>query len=286
VKFPGTSGRHLFVSLAVAGTALLFGVALIYSGFYNVSALAQHTQPVYNILDTVLVRSIAMRSRSVEVPDLEQMDSLAGLALYAEHCQQCHGSPGIAPDAFSLGMMPSPTAIASIARKRSAREIFWASKNGVKMSGMPAWRYRMSDQELWQVVAFITRVVPNVTVPEYSALRERAAEKFGSLQATGTFVPDPDASLIEYGRVALQEYNCASCHEIPGVTAAKNHVGPPLDGVSGRSFIAGVLANTDENLVRFIRFPREVDPKTMMPNMGVSEQHAQWMVYYFRSLED
>lgn len=280
------SGRQLFASLAVALIALIFGFALLYGGSYNVSALEQHTQPVYNILQFAMARSTAVRAALVDVPNLDEVNALAGLALYAEHCQQCHGAPGIGPEAFSLGMMPAPTAIASIARKRSAAEIFWMTANGIKMTGMPAWRYRMSDQEIWQVVAFIDRVVPNVMVPEYLALRERAAENFGPMQADGTFEPDPDTNLLEYGRMALQEYNCATCHDIPGVTAADNHVGPPLGGINERSFIAGVLANTDENLARFIRFPREVDPKTAMPNLGVSQQHARWMVYYFRSLEE
>ncbi|MCW8193913.1 c-type cytochrome [Proteobacteria bacterium 005FR1] len=277
--------RTLAVIAALGFAALLFGYGLLYSGWYNVSALEQHLRPVYKVLQYAMTRAVAVRSDRVEVPDLESVDALAGLALYERHCRECHGAPGVGPDSFALGMMPAPTALASFAFERSPAEIFWLTENGIKMSGMPAWRYRMDDREIWQVVAFIKQV-PHLTTPEYLALRERAAERFGSLEAAGAFEPDPDRNLVEYGRVALQQYNCGSCHEIPGVIAADSQVGPPLGGVTGRSFIAGVLANTDENLIRWIRFPREVDPKTTMPNLNVSQLHAQWMVYYLRSLEE
>jgi mono/diheme cytochrome c family protein len=291
MKFPrkggwvSVSGRQIATLLGLGLVVVVFAFALLNQGAYNITALKQHTQLIYNVLGYAMMRSLETRSRDIELPDLEEVNVLAGIALYEEHCMRCHGAPGIGPDSFSLGMVPAPTAIASIARKRDAKEIYWAIENGIKMTGMPAWRYRMSDEQMWQLVAFVIKVT-ELSVPEYTDLRERALAVYGTPEGSGHFEMDPESSPIEYGRVALQQYNCAACHQIPGVTSADNHVGPPLAGVAKRAFIAGVLANTDENLIRFIRFPQEVDPKSAMPNLGVSEFHARLMVLYLRSLEE
>jgi cytochrome c len=89
---------------------------------------------------------------------------------------------------------------------------------------------------------------------------------------------------IKRGRQSLAGFGCGSCHTIDGVTGAHGRVGPPLTGVASRSIIAGELANTPENMVRWIRDPQAVEPNTAMPNLGVSEQTARDMVAYLYTL--
>lgn len=88
----------------------------------------------------------------------------------------------------------------------------------------------------------------------------------------------------ERGRSALRAYGCGSCHSIPGVRGANALVGPPLGGVAQRAYIAGVLPNTPNNLVQWIKAPRDVDPKTAMPNLGVADRDARDMAGYLYSL--
>lgn len=52
------------------------------------------------------------------------------------------------------------------------------------------------------------------------------------------------------GQRFLYGYNCGSCHIIPGIAEATGTVGPPLGGFGSRNYIAGLLVNTPENLVR------------------------------------
>ena len=33
--------------------------------------------------------------------------------------------------------------------------LFWVTKHGVRMSGMPCWDGVMSDEEMWKVTAFL-----------------------------------------------------------------------------------------------------------------------------------
>jgi cytochrome c2 len=76
------------------------------------------------------------------------------------------------------------------------------------------------------------------------------------------------------GRIALAQHACRACHMIPGVTGSETYVGRPLENLAERRFIAGVLPNTQANLVRWIRDPKSVDPRTAMPTLGVSERDA------------
>jgi mono/diheme cytochrome c family protein len=46
--------------------------------------------------------------------------------------------------------------------------MYWIVRHGIKMSGMPAWEYRMTDEQLWQVVAFMQRL-PELTPAQYAA---------------------------------------------------------------------------------------------------------------------
>ena len=80
------------------------------------------------------------------------------------------------------------------------------------------------------------------------------------------------------GRVLLAQYGCGRCHRIPGVASANGNVGPPLDGVGRRVYLAGVLPNSPEHMVRWIRSPQSFKPKTPMPDLNVTEEHATDMV--------
>jgi cytochrome c len=88
----------------------------------------------------------------------------------------------------------------------------------------------------------------------------------------------------ERGRVYARSYGCGSCHTIPGVPGAKAVVGPPLTGLAQRAYVAGVVPNTAENLVTWIRHPQEIDPKTAMPDVGVTERHARDIAAYLYSV--
>lgn len=86
------------------------------------------------------------------------------------------------------------------------------------------------------------------------------------------------------GRDTIRKYGCYACHTIDGVTGARGLVGPPLDGIALREFIAGELPNTPENLMRWIQHPRQVEPHTVMPEMGVTEQDSRDIVAYLYTL--
>lgn len=87
----------------------------------------------------------------------------------------------------------------------------------------------------------------------------------------------------ENGRLLLRQFGCGQCHRIPGVADAQGAAGPPLARIGERAYLGGVLPNSPANLARWIRDPQAFDPRTTMPNLGVTEAHAQDMVAYLLS---
>jgi mono/diheme cytochrome c family protein len=261
-----------------------FGAAVssivVYGGLYDVSATDQHLAPTYKLLDFAMRRSIARRGASISVPALDEPKRIGrGLALYRTHCVQCHGAPGVAPAPFALGLTPAPANLAYAGREWPPADIYWTVKHGLKMTGMPAWAFRMNEEELWDVVAFV-RAMPLWSPAEYRARAATVAEHRHDHPSAAT----PTRADAARGRVALQQYACATCHQIPGVVGSQAAVGPPLTGMGQRGFIGGVLPNTSENMVRWLRSPQAVNPDTAMPGLGVSERDARDMAAYLETL--
>ena len=84
---------------------------------------------------------------------------------------------------------------------------------------------------------------------------------------------------------AIARYGCGSCHIIPGVSGASGLAGPPLSGIGNRVYIAGVLQNTPDNMIRWIENPPAVDEHTVMPNLGVKHQDAIDIAGYLYTLQ-
>ncbi|MBV8069756.1 MAG: c-type cytochrome [Acidobacteriaceae bacterium] len=87
------------------------------------------------------------------------------------------------------------------------------------------------------------------------------------------------------GATAISRYGCGSCHIIPGVSGASGLAGPPLSGIGNRIYIAGVLQNTPDNMIRWIENPPAVDEHTVMPNLGVRHQDAIDIAGYLYTLQ-
>jgi cytochrome c1 len=84
---------------------------------------------------------------------------------------------------------------------------------------------------------------------------------------------------------AMRRLGCLSCHDVPGVAGARGLIGPPLAHMGSRTYIAGVMPNTAENLILWIRWPQGVLPKSGMPNMGASEAESRDIAAYLLSLQ-
>jgi cytochrome c2 len=90
---------------------------------------------------------------------------------------------------------------------------------------------------------------------------------------------------VDRGHDLIERIGCGSCHTIPGIVDAVGLVGPPLDNIGRRGYLAGLLHNTPENMVRWLRHPQQIVPGNAMPDMGLSEEDARDIAAYLYTLK-
>jgi mono/diheme cytochrome c family protein len=282
----------LLTLLIAAALAVVGAFAFVRLGLYDTSATVPHTQPVYSLLDATKRYSVRRRAAGLETPPMTDPARLAlGAACYRQHCAQCHGGPGASREPVGSSLQPVPGPLVDAARRWKPREVYWITRHGVKMSGMPAWELRLSDAELWAVAAFVNRL-GDLSPADYARTIEQADGQACPATArcddpagcrpgrTADALPLQPRTPDQQAELALQQYACIACHRIPGVVGPDTHVGPPLERLGRREVLASGMPMNADNLVRWIVDPKAIDPGTAMPSMGVSEAHARLMADY------
>ena len=163
--------KNLGIASAIALIAI---VGFAYSGIYDVSAGSSHSSMVNWLLSTTSHASIERRAKNIEVPDLsDDSYARAGVNDFNGMCAGCHGAPGRDPEAMGQGLNPPPPDLAKSAAEMSPAELFWVTKNGIKMTGMPEWGATHDDDAIWPVVALMTRL-PELNASQYQELIDSA----------------------------------------------------------------------------------------------------------------
>ncbi|WP_036767509.1 c-type cytochrome [Parvularcula oceani] len=147
----------------------IFGLITVYSGGYNVAATEDHSAFGRWALSTTMTNSIEARAPADEPPTFTAAMARAGAGEYKAMCQHCHGGPGIDRAGWAKGMLPQPPHLTEAAAHWEPNEIFWILDHGIKSSGMPAFGPSHSDEDLWNLTAFVTGL-PGMTQAEYEAL--------------------------------------------------------------------------------------------------------------------
>jgi cytochrome c2 len=107
---------------------------------------------------------------------------------------------------------------------------------------------------------------------------------------TGCSKPSSETAARQIGNASrgaslIPWYGCGACHSIPGVPGANALVGPPLDHFVHRGYVAGMLRNTPDNVVRWIRDPQKIVPGNAMPALGIDDRDAHDITAYLYTLE-
>jgi mono/diheme cytochrome c family protein len=140
-----------------------------YSGIPDVSAVKPEGTIIDWILNTTKDHSIRSHAAGITIPSLKDSSFIAaGFEHYSEMCVACHGAPGKEPEELALGLNPPAPDLAVSTIDLSPAEMFLIVKNGIKMTGMPAWGTSHSDSAIWEIVAFLQRL-QTLTPEAYSA---------------------------------------------------------------------------------------------------------------------
>lgn len=177
------------VGLAFLGTLVLliaFGLGVILTGGYNVAATVEHWDVTSWALNTLKHNSVSARAEAVEgSPPTDEESLRHGLEHFDAMCVQCHGAPGVDRGETGQGMNPLPPDLAEEAEEWSDAELFWITKHGIRLAGMPAFGETHSDEEIWMLVAFM-RGLDGMRAEEYAERVEALAPAGDSAAADGS----------------------------------------------------------------------------------------------------
>ncbi len=147
----------------------IFGGLFAVTGAYNFAADSPHLQITRHVIRYMRERSITVRAGGIAVPPLNDPKMLSeGVEHYSAMCTGCHLAPGMDENEMRPGMNPKPPILADFPRGNPAEQ-FWIIKHGIKMTGMPAWGVTHSDEEIWNMVAFLQKL-PAMSPQQYRSL--------------------------------------------------------------------------------------------------------------------
>jgi cytochrome c553 len=162
---------------AVAGVILATAIAFLFvkSGIYDVGAAKRHTKFTEWITHDTMIHSVRRHANGIGAPDRFSADQItAGFCAYETHCVACHGAAAVARQPWAGGMEPQPPYLLDAPQKFSAPQLFWIVKHGIKMTGMPSWGSALSDQQAWDVVAWLEA---STKLPPQTYVRWRAQRR-------------------------------------------------------------------------------------------------------------
>jgi mono/diheme cytochrome c family protein len=167
----------LFLTLTAILCFLTISIVVyVWLGSYNIAASVPHWDITHWFLGKVRDQSISAHSRGIIVPSLMNPKVLnIGLNNYHAMCRLCHSAPGYSRTEVGKGLNPAPPDLVSgdTLKKRKDAELYWVVKNGIKMTGMPAFGLTHSEDELWGIVTFLRRL-PKLQAEEYKTMVKAA----------------------------------------------------------------------------------------------------------------
>ncbi|MCE5198655.1 MAG: cytochrome c [Armatimonadota bacterium] len=168
--------RWVGLIIGIIIVLIALGILFIYSGIYSVAANYPDSAPSAWVLSTTMERSVRYHAEGIKIPNLNNPKMVqAGFEHYQEDCVMCHGAPGVKVGEVSRGLNPAPPELTEVANDWKPNELFWITRNGIRMTGMPAWGVVDSDKEIWRTVAFMQKL-PSMTPSEYKKLDHQAPQ--------------------------------------------------------------------------------------------------------------
>lgn len=96
---------------------------------------------------------------------------------------------------------------------------------------------------------------------------------------------EDNSAQVQRGKLLVSQYGCTACHSIPGVKGPKGMVGPPLEHIATRPYIAGKFPNDAETMAKWLQNPQAMAPGNAMPNLEVTPADSHDIAAFLYTLE-
>jgi mono/diheme cytochrome c family protein len=206
--------HHLLIGIAI-GIAVVVPIgvfAFVKSGIYDVGAAKRHTKFTQWLTHETMIHSVRRHAEGIEPPPrTAAVELVSGYCSYETHCVACHGAAAVARQQWVNGLEPQPPYLLDVTQTFTPGQLFWIVKQGIKMTGMPAWGQSMSDREIWSVVAWLE---PSHRMPPQTYARWRSERRCRALSGP------PSAALSPIRRPGPGLLTAATDESAPSSPAA------------------------------------------------------------------
>src|SRR5262249_55940377 len=138
-------------------------------------------------------------------------------------------------------------------------DLFWIIQNGIRFTGMPAWKGQISEPDTWKVILFL-RTLPSAA----------AADSTEAAAAPPESATDP----ASYGRLLYRQEGCFMCHQLDGDGGT---LGPDLS-------VEGTRKRADDWLIGHFKSPSDYTKGSIMPSYkNLTQQQLQALVVFLQS---
>jgi mono/diheme cytochrome c family protein len=164
------TGKILLALLVLAIAASLAAIGIVIQ--HGVSARAQPTAMESMLARSVRYLAVPRAARTLRNPlPLTPQVLQEGRDHFADHCSSCHANDGSGKTDMGPNFYPLvPDMREPRTQQLSDGQIFSIIRNGVRLTGMPAWGGEHDEEENWKLVHFI-RHLPKITPAEIEAMK-------------------------------------------------------------------------------------------------------------------
>lgn len=160
---------------------VLVGVGGIYYYFASgmaPAATADPPMPFEKMLAHMALNAHIEKQTAGQAPvAADESAYLAGAEVYKKQCASCHGLPGQPPSDYATTMYPEPPQLfrGKGVTDDPVSESYWKAANGIRLTGMPAFKTTLTETQLWQVSQLVAHAneipdsVKRVLVPDVIA---------------------------------------------------------------------------------------------------------------------
>lgn len=87
----------------------------------------------------------------------DETNFLAGAQVYKHDCAVCHGLPDQPKTNIAAGMAPGPPQLfhGTGVTDDEPWETYWKVEGGIRMTGMPGFKAKLSEAQIWQVTVLL-----------------------------------------------------------------------------------------------------------------------------------
>lgn len=147
--------------LGIVTVILILALALLFAlmGFVNTRADNPPSKVETAIAGRAMDASVARRAPELTNPVTpDEANLVAGARLYRDHCTLCHGDPAHPKSLLADSMNPPAPQFVDDKPDMPENQNFYIVQHGIRWTAMPGWKNVLNEHQLWQLVAFLSRM--------------------------------------------------------------------------------------------------------------------------------